>query len=243
MGIFKFEEKRGLIDEIKKNNTSYIIGEKPQIEVNKKTGDYTIILSSEMDKALKEYEKKHYGYPFNILNAKNFKKDIINSYPFGIYQSPSAVFGDFNGDGIIDVVLMGQTEASQDSNWWVNPAVIEIVSNSKKTKKKEKTDDIVMMPISTNIAIPEKAKEEREKYVVIRIIVLSFEGKNADVYLTFHKKGEVIDTHNKVCARETGGVITLKKDAFGIQNFEWEGKETVFNYSERFASIGCCILK
>ncbi|MBP7796128.1 MAG: hypothetical protein KA059_05060 [Elusimicrobiales bacterium] len=242
MGIFKFEEKRGLIDEIKKNNTSYIIGEKPQIEVNKKTGDYTIILSSEMDKALKEYEKKHYGYPFNILNAKNFKKDIINSYPFGIYQSPSAVLGDFNGDGIIDVVLMGYIDSEG-----VNPGVIMIESNSfhkKKKEKKKKSDDIVMLPIYDNINIPIKEeKEEPEyKYIVKEMLLYSIT-ENVNQCLNFHKKGEVIDSHNKGCARETGGVITLKTDAFGFQSFDFEGDEMLFNYSKPYASTGCNILK
>lgn len=234
---FKFEEKKSLTNEIKKNNTSYIINGKPQIKIDKKTEDYTIILSSEMDKALKEYEKRH-GYLYNVLNVENFQKDIINSYPFETYQSPSAVFGDFNDDGIIDVALMGDN-------------VIEIISNTKKTKKKEKTDDIVMMPISTNIAIPEKKEEEEkdEKYVIIEIVLLNFKEeykdhrpKNVDLYLTFHKKGEIIDSHNKGCAPETNGIITLKKDAFGIQNFDWEGKETLFNYTDTYASIGCCLL-
>jgi len=192
----------------KKNNT-YIIGKEPGIS-------YQVILSSEMAEALKRYEKKYNnGYSYYIFNAENFKKEIIDNYPFGKFRLPSAVFGDFNGDGIIDVVLMGYWEGGGREH-----SAIMIESNpTNKENKKE------------------------EKYIV-KEIVLYNQIENVNLYLTFHKKGEVITMDRKImdCARETNGVITLKTDAFGIQNFDLEGRETLYNIDE-YSSFGCIILK
>jgi hypothetical protein len=223
-----------------KENKTYIIGKEPGIS-------YQVILSSEMAEALKRYEKRRPGYSYYIFNAKNFKKEIIDNYPFGKFRSPSAVFGDFNGDGIIDVVLMGSLEREEKEISSCEP--IMIVSNpeynKKKEKKKKKKDEIVMLPIYDNITVPtNEEKEEPEEKYIVKEIVISHKFENVDLYLTFHRKGEVITLDRKImdCARETNGVITLKTDAFGIQNFDLEGRETLFNIDE-YSSFGCIILK
>jgi len=193
----------------KKNNT-YIIGKEPGIS-------YQVILSSEMAEALKRYEKRRPGYSYYIFNAKNFKKEIIDNYPFGKFRSPSAVFGDFNGDGIIDVVLMG--------GYWDGEEIISCE------------------PIMIESNPSNKENKKEEKYIVKETII-SHKIENVDLYLTFHRKGEVITLDRKImdCARETNGVITLKTDAFGIQNFDMEGRETLYNIDE-YAPFGCIILK
>lgn len=87
--------------------------ETPRIEI-----DYKVILSSAMEKTLKEHEPT-----FKIFSSKHFNPYIISSYKFGepfyaheyyrIFQSPSAVIGDFNGDNKLDVVLLGYKHKPQ----------------------------------------------------------------------------------------------------------------------------------
>ncbi|MCK5583253.1 MAG: hypothetical protein KAI33_05660 [Elusimicrobiales bacterium] len=67
--------------------------------------DYEVILSSSMNAGLKKFRTD-----FKIWKQINFSPEIINEYEYTPYQSPSAVFGDFNNDGTIDVVLMGYGE-------------------------------------------------------------------------------------------------------------------------------------
>jgi hypothetical protein len=74
--------------------------DRPQIcQVN---GEYTVQLSSAMSEVLKEYD-----WNFVILKSSDFYKDVIRTYSFTEKQTPFAVIGDFNGDEVLDVILLG----------------------------------------------------------------------------------------------------------------------------------------
>lgn len=79
----------------------------PRIEIN-----YKVVLSTPMSEALAKHDPN-----FRIWEAGDFHPDLIRLYRFTSfenwrnfvsYQTPSAVIGDFNGDGAPDVVLTGR---------------------------------------------------------------------------------------------------------------------------------------
>lgn len=70
--------------------------------------DYKITLSTSMAQALQIYNPD-----FRIWRRARFNLEAIKDYHYKTVQSPSAVFGDFNGDGIIDAVLMGYDKTDE----------------------------------------------------------------------------------------------------------------------------------
>lgn len=81
----------------------------PRVEM-----EYKITLSSAMGSALKVYDPE-----FEIWSAQNFHPMLRGLYEyksfepwrsFLAYQTPSAVIGDFNGDDIPDVILLGHSK-------------------------------------------------------------------------------------------------------------------------------------
>jgi hypothetical protein len=70
--------------------------------------DYKVALSTSMAKAVRTYNTD-----FKIWKKARFNSELIKSYPYKASQSPSAVFGDFNGDGIIDAVLGGYDKTNE----------------------------------------------------------------------------------------------------------------------------------
>lgn len=82
------------------------IGPAPTIQIV----EYTVTLSTEMATALKQYDPE-----FKIWEAWDFDRLFQEMYPYGgstgkyliNYQTPSAVIGDFNGDKIADIALLG----------------------------------------------------------------------------------------------------------------------------------------
>lgn len=70
--------------------------------------DYKINLSTSMAKAVQIFNPD-----FTIWRRARFNLESIKNYPYKASQSPSAVFGDFNGDGIIDAVLMGHDNTDE----------------------------------------------------------------------------------------------------------------------------------
>jgi len=70
--------------------------------------DYKITLSTSMVKALRTYNPD-----FRIWGRARFSLELIKDYPYKASQSPSAIFGDFNGDGIIDAVLLGYDKTDE----------------------------------------------------------------------------------------------------------------------------------
>jgi len=88
------------------NSLSFAVEDKSIITVEPGIKiDYEVILSSSMNAGLKKFRTD-----FKIWKQINFTPKVISEYKYTTYQSPSVVFGDFNDDGTIDVVLMGYGE-------------------------------------------------------------------------------------------------------------------------------------
>lgn len=107
------------------NSLSFAIEDKSIITVEPGIKiDYEVTLSSLMKEALKKKNPN-----FKIWKQINFTPQVISEYKYTIYQSPSAVFGDFNADGITDVVVMGYGK--------IKKHIIVIVSEEDKYKAVE----------------------------------------------------------------------------------------------------------
>ncbi|MBI4655987.1 MAG: hypothetical protein HY746_04465 [Elusimicrobia bacterium] len=94
-------------------------GTKEHFSVN-----YQIVLPETIKTALKNYDSSFVTY-----KANDFSAEIISSYPFRVWQSPSAVIGDFNGDKMFDVVFLGYNAKHR--------LAIGIVSNKNTYKATE----------------------------------------------------------------------------------------------------------
>lgn len=90
----------------------FTVGPAPKIEIV----EYTVILSTEMAVALKKYDPE-----FEIWEAWDFDHLFQEMYSYGgssgkyiiNYQAPSAVIGDFNGDKIPDIALLGHNKTHE----------------------------------------------------------------------------------------------------------------------------------
>jgi hypothetical protein len=71
-------------------------------EICQVNGEYTVKLSSAMSEVLKEY-----SWQFVVSKQSDFYPDVIRAYRFTEKQAPFAVIGDFNGDKVLDVILLG----------------------------------------------------------------------------------------------------------------------------------------
>ncbi|GEM_PF-3530262 len=63
---------------------------------------HTVFLSPKMHEAVHTYSEN-----FELRPVSCYPEEIRRYYPYTTYQSPSAVFGDFNGDRMSDSVLIG----------------------------------------------------------------------------------------------------------------------------------------
>lgn len=63
---------------------------------------YVVELSTAMKAALHRYDPE-----FKVWKQEDYDPYLVRVYNFTPFQSPSAVFGDFNGDKTTDVVMMG----------------------------------------------------------------------------------------------------------------------------------------
>ncbi|MDE2143715.1 MAG: hypothetical protein KGJ84_15000 [Elusimicrobia bacterium] len=70
-----------------------------------------------MRRALKAYDPQ-----FKAWRQSNYSAKDIRSYPFSIQSTPSAVIGDFNGDGRLDCALAGRNDHG--------PELLTIVSDA-----------------------------------------------------------------------------------------------------------------
>ncbi|MBU2573554.1 MAG: hypothetical protein KKH28_05705 [Elusimicrobia bacterium] len=111
----KYQEYFSLLPLMTKENLEFCeklkrANDAPKIEI-----DYRVILSSAMEKALKDHDPE-----FKILSSKHFHPYALATYKFGdagcaskYYRplgSPSAVIGDFNNDNKLDVAVLGYTK-------------------------------------------------------------------------------------------------------------------------------------
>ncbi|MFH1539442.1 MAG: hypothetical protein ABIH66_10820 [bacterium] len=92
----------------------FAIDNAPQIKI-----EYTVTLPGKMQKALDEFDPE-----FRVFAQSEFSYNIINkAYVFSAIQAPSAVIGDFNGDGVKDVALFGRNKT--------NSRILCILSNGE----------------------------------------------------------------------------------------------------------------
>ncbi len=165
--------------------------------------DYKINLSTSMTKALQAYNPD-----FKIWRSAKFNPKLITDYPYKPYQAPSAVFGDFNGDGAIDAVLMGHDKTKE--------LLIAILSKSSK-------EDYKVVEIWTKHGLWNSKNTHPESIA------------DGDLFLFLHHKGEIIKRSNPNGCSER----TLKTDAFGIENFDIKGIETLFPCGDMPILVSC----
>jgi len=80
-------------------------GEKPTIQLV--NGEHVLSLPDPMRSILQSYDST-----FVIWRQSEYLPTLVKDYAFFEFQSPSAVIGDFNGDGILDVALQGHDKTT-----------------------------------------------------------------------------------------------------------------------------------
>lgn len=78
---------------------------KPRIESGAQGQEHSVLLPSEMQHAVQKHDAD-----FKIRREADYIAPILAGYRFSPDQAPFAVIGDFNGDGVLDAVLMGHNE-------------------------------------------------------------------------------------------------------------------------------------
>ncbi len=198
------EENRKFCEKLKKSNDI------PRIEI-----DYTLILSSAMLKALKDYDPG-----FKILPLRHFHPYAFASYRFGdaeralkyyrILSSPAAVIGDFNGDDKLDMAILGYRMKPK--------GIMEYKPNGKFLKT-------LLIMVS-----------EQDEYKVFDRNIMEFPD-NFDPHfdtrqpVTHLYRIEIVKKGEKItnCAE---GVLELKTDAIRVKDTEEEDGGGVILYYE-----------
>lgn len=176
------------------SGVTFKTGVEPKVEIS-----YDIVLSSAMSEALKK------RYPdFKIWKQVNFDPEVVREYRYTDYQSPSGVFGDFNGDNIVDAVLMGYNKLPGQE--WTRMEMLAIVSNTSAQKKELPAGEYKVVDIWMSESIEPSEATRGIKSV-----------------LAFHPKGEIVRGSSENACDEV-----LKNDAFGVKNLDMEGIETLF---------------
>lgn len=78
---------------------------KPRIESGPQSREHSVSLPAEMQRAVRKHDAD-----FMIRREADYIAPILAGYKFSPQQAPFAVIGDFNGDGVLDAVLMGHNE-------------------------------------------------------------------------------------------------------------------------------------
>ena len=176
---------------------------KPGVEVG-----YDVRLSAAMMRAV------NIRHPdFKIWTRVNFDAKVLDEYEYSSRQSPSAVFGDFNNDGVIDAALFGHNKTRLE--------VIAVVSDSGERSARMGGDQYKVVDIWMS---------ERDE--------VSDDMRGVRAVLTSYSNGEVIKSEGNLpdaCNK------TLKNDAFGAKNLDVDGIEVLFDRDSYFAS--CTIRK
>jgi len=68
---------------------------------------YKVVLAPGIREAL-----RNYAPDFRIWEQSEYKPEVTGLYSFSARQSPSAIKGDFNGDGYMDAALSGRNKTS-----------------------------------------------------------------------------------------------------------------------------------
>lgn len=104
---------------------------------------YTVIISDRMKQALDTHAPG-----FTLWETEDFQK-ILKLYPFTKYQCPQAIFADFNGDNIGDVVVWGYDKH--------NTFVIAILSYTRNA------GDVDYKAVTVRKGTPASGKSPREE--------------------------------------------------------------------------------
>lgn len=121
---------------------------------------YSVNMPPKMEKALHEFDPD-----FEIWSQTDFIPLIRNQvFDFNLKQTPSAVIGDFNGDGIKDIALFGHNQT--DSR------IISIVSDGNAFKAYEIASFKQMDPEDQWIVVGPDTKEH-----------------GLQIYITYHPPG------------------------------------------------------
>jgi len=67
--------------------------------------EYSVVLSSVMTESLRSYDPD-----FMLWEQKDYEPILVGAYRYSLQSIPSAVIGDFNGDKIQDVALLGHNK-------------------------------------------------------------------------------------------------------------------------------------
>lgn len=67
--------------------------------------EYGVVLSSVMTESLRSYDPD-----FVVWEQKDYEPILVGTYKYSLQSTPSAVIGDFNGDKIQDVALLGHNK-------------------------------------------------------------------------------------------------------------------------------------
>jgi len=81
-----------------------VIGQTEQAR-NEPRIEYQVVLPNAMRQKLYQHDAD-----FEVWNQNDYLPSIANSYRYSPRQTPSAVIGDFNGDGIKDAILDGHNK-------------------------------------------------------------------------------------------------------------------------------------
>lgn len=161
---------------------------------------YTVVLTPAMEKAIKEYNPTFQVYD----NALNIDYYAYSGTKISSLQSPSAVFGDFNGDGEIDAALDGHTETHY-------MMTIVLLSEGEKYRTIEISG-------SAGIASAKNIKKWE---------------KPNDLELGLHSRGQTVDCwplDGRDAAVYGKDTLYLKQDAF--ENI-WMGKASALYYWDK----------
>ena len=90
---------------------------------------YEVKLTTAMEKLMYEYDPY-----FELFGIENYEKKFISYYPFSPYSTPSAIIGDFNGDGKLDSLLHGYNREKKE----IKKIVIISTKDGYKLKELDK---------------------------------------------------------------------------------------------------------
>lgn len=157
----------------------------PRIEIS-----YQIILSTPMSKALRKVEPD-----FKIWPLSHFDPYTRSTYKFNdehserllrVYRSPSAVIGDFNGDGKSDVIMIGYDKTHEIEVTLLskkNEYEVTVSSKTQYNKLPEDFDPHKPVCYTNHLELVEKGQEVKsgfeEKSLILKTDAFRHEGEKS----------------------------------------------------------------